>query len=253
MLTTRTHLTSHRPSPTTVSYTVSTASHLTTLPSLCIHHAILLLRLALGLAICVAFGLKFSGFESKNEGLEAVFAALAHMVRGRPWSHVGPLGLLGLALVSMRWHKEESLLVLRTLGIQTRTLSTSYLLPSTVRFIPTSQIRDVFIHEAFRGFEVRYYLAVVVEGEEEVVVVFPVSVLVSGNGRDVARLSSYHGDTDQFFAGTPEVAARTSHSGAGMEGRKRVLVRAEKLIEQMMINLVALKIKEGIYRSLRQK
>lgn len=33
------------------------------------------------------------------------------------------------------------------------------------------------IHEAFRGFEVRFYLAVIVEGEPEVVVVFPVSSL----------------------------------------------------------------------------
>lgn len=30
------------------------------------------------------------------------------------------------------------------------------------------------IHEAFKGFEVRFYLAVIVEGEPEVVVVFPV-------------------------------------------------------------------------------
>ena len=29
------------------------------------------------------------------------------------------------------------------------------------------------MNEAFRGFEVRYYLVIVVEGEEEVVVVFP--------------------------------------------------------------------------------
>ncbi|TKA71257.1 hypothetical protein B0A49_04147 [Cryomyces minteri] len=34
-------------------------------------------------------------------------------------------------------------------------------------------IQDIFIHEAFKGFEVRFYLAVVVEGEEEAVVVFP--------------------------------------------------------------------------------
>ena len=77
----------------------------------------------------------------------------------------------------MVFSTEESLLTLRSLGIQTSTLSNSYLLPSNTRFIPTSQIRDIFIHEAFRGFEVRYYLAVVVEGEGEVVVVFPVSVI----------------------------------------------------------------------------
>ena len=31
----------------------------------------------------------------------------------------------------------------------------------------------MFIHEAFIGFEVRFYLAIVVRGEEDVVVVFP--------------------------------------------------------------------------------
>ncbi|KAL2159985.1 hypothetical protein VTH06DRAFT_1640, partial [Thermothelomyces fergusii] len=41
------------------------------------------------------------------------------------------------------------------------------------RFIPTEKIRDVLINEAFRGFEVRYYLCVVVEDEEDVVVLFP--------------------------------------------------------------------------------
>ena len=72
---------------------------------------------------------------------------------------------------------EESLLVVRSLGIQTSSISPYYLFPPTTRFIPTSQIRDLFIHEAFRGFEVRYYLAVVVDGEPEVVVVFPVSFI----------------------------------------------------------------------------
>lgn len=70
---------------------------------------------------------------------------------------------------------EESLLTLRALGIQTTSISPYYFLPATTRFIPTAQIRDIFIHEAFLGFEVRYYLAIVVEGESEVVVVFPVS------------------------------------------------------------------------------
>ena len=35
------------------------------------------------------------------------------------------------------------------------------------------------IHEAFKGFEVRFYLAVIVEGESEVVVVFPVSTYLA--------------------------------------------------------------------------
>ena len=64
----------------------------------------------------------------------------------------------------------------------------------TTRFIPSSQVRDLWIHEAFYGWgEVRCYLGVVVEGSGEngggggevgkiaegggeVVVVFPVSL-----------------------------------------------------------------------------
>ncbi|KAF2139268.1 uncharacterized protein K452DRAFT_232413 [Aplosporella prunicola CBS 121167] len=68
---------------------------------------------------------------------------------------------------------EESLLVLRGLGIQTSSSSPTYLSTATTRFIPTASIQDIFIHEAFKGFEVRFYLAIVVEGEEDAVVVFP--------------------------------------------------------------------------------
>jgi phosphatidylinositol N-acetylglucosaminyltransferase subunit H len=68
---------------------------------------------------------------------------------------------------------EESLLVLRGLGLQTSTSASTYLHGPTMRFIPTTSIQDIFIHEAFIGFEVRFYLAVVVNGEEDVVVVFP--------------------------------------------------------------------------------
>lgn len=67
--------------------------------------------------------------------------------------------------------------MLRGLGIQTRSSSRANLLlgaaTSTTRFIPTDKIRDVLVNEAFRGFEVRYYLVVVVDGEPDVVVVFP--------------------------------------------------------------------------------
>lgn len=58
--------------------------------------------------------------------------------------------------------------------MQTSTSSPTYLSTASTRFIPSSMIQDIFIHEAFKGFEVRFYLTIVVEGEEEVVVVFPV-------------------------------------------------------------------------------
>ncbi|KAK4132894.1 hypothetical protein BT67DRAFT_334436, partial [Trichocladium antarcticum] len=67
-----------------------------------------------------------------------------------------------------RLHRTESVLVLRGLGIQTCSGWRG-----RARFIPTEKIRDVLINEAFRGFEVRYYLVVVVEGEGDVVVLFP--------------------------------------------------------------------------------
>ncbi|GKZ29896.1 hypothetical protein AbraIFM66950_006957 [Aspergillus brasiliensis] len=82
---------------------------------------------------------------------------------------------IGLMLTVLRSDTEESLLVIRGLGIQTSTSSQTYLSKASTRFIPTSQIQDIVIHEAFKGFEVRFYLAVIVEGESEVVVVFPVS------------------------------------------------------------------------------
>lgn len=68
---------------------------------------------------------------------------------------------------------EESLLVIRGLGIQISSSAPNYLSTTSTRFIPTSQIQDIFIHEAFKGFGVKFYLAVIVEGEKEVVVVFP--------------------------------------------------------------------------------
>ncbi|KAL0941023.1 GPI-c transferase complex [Colletotrichum truncatum] len=94
-------------------------------------------------------------------------------------SHAIPLPVLivGCLLAAyatlLRTHTTESLLVLRGLGIQTSSTSGSYLSSAATRFIPTEKIQDVLVNEAFRGFEVRYYLIVIVEGEEDLVVVFP--------------------------------------------------------------------------------
>ncbi|MCJ1275432.1 hypothetical protein MMC21_003235, partial [Puttea exsequens] len=168
MLLTRPHLTTLRPSPTTVSYTISTASPRTTLPSHILHGILLLLRILLGLATSTVLLLK-----TFPESLVSIPPTITASIEQQPWSHVSALSFVVFFLVFRRFHTEESLLTLRSLGIQTLTSSPTYLLPARTRFIPTSQIRDIFIHEAFRGFEVRYYLAVVVEGEGEVVVVFP--------------------------------------------------------------------------------
>ena len=92
---------------------------------------------------------------------------------GVPVTILIPVSLLILYPLTLRLSTTESLLVLRGLGLQTTTSSPSYLSTPTTRFIPMEKIQDVFVNEAFRGFEVRYLLVVVVEGEEELVVVFP--------------------------------------------------------------------------------
>lgn len=79
-------------------------------------------------------------------------------------------------IVFFRSVTEESLLVLQGLGIQTSTSSRYFFTAPTTTFIPTTQIQDIVIHEAFKGLGVRFYLAVIVEGATEVVVVFPVSM-----------------------------------------------------------------------------
>ncbi|KAK0705303.1 GPI-GlcNAc transferase complex, PIG-H component-domain-containing protein [Lasiosphaeris hirsuta] len=104
-----------------------------------------------------------------------------------PWLLSAVSGALLYFALLWRLHTTESLLVLRGLGIQTATTAAGGALwgggglwgwvvgfggPAT-RFIPTEKIRDVLINEAFQGFEVRYYLVVVVDGEDDVVVVFP--------------------------------------------------------------------------------
>lgn len=86
-------------------------------------------------------------------------------------------------LVLRKGYTSESLLVIRGLGVQTATAGSSFLWGGSTRFIAASAVQDVFIHEAFRGFEVRFYLCIVVEGEEGVVVVFPVSLFhIPSNG-----------------------------------------------------------------------
>lgn len=97
----------------------------------------------------------------------------AHLASRIPVVSLLPSSLVSLYTLSIRLHTTESLLVLRGLGIQTSTSSATYLSSATTRFIPTEKIQDILLNEAFRGFEVRYYLVVVVEGEGEVVVVFP--------------------------------------------------------------------------------
>ncbi|KGO42577.1 hypothetical protein PEX1_045650 [Penicillium expansum] len=124
-----------RPSPTTVSFTVSNAPQRSSSPA----------KILFGLQVLLRTVLFFC--------------------------------VIGVGIARVRnfffQEDEESLLVIRGFGIQTSTSSSTYLSTASTRFIPTTQIQDIVIHEAFKGFEVRFYLAVIVEGEPDALVVFP--------------------------------------------------------------------------------
>ena len=105
-----------------------------------------------------------------RSGLGQAFAQIASAV---PLPVLLPAAAIIFYGLSIRVYSQESLLVMRGLGVQTSESPKSYLAGTATRFIPTEKIQDILVNEAFRGFEVRYYLVVVVEGEDDLVVVFP--------------------------------------------------------------------------------
>lgn len=67
----------------------------------------------------------------------------------------------------------ETILVIRDVGVQVKTV---YLGGRSVsRFIDRSKIADIIINEAITMFHIRVYMAIIVEGEDKMVVVFQVS------------------------------------------------------------------------------
>ncbi|KAK7517332.1 phosphatidylinositol N-acetylglucosaminyltransferase [Phyllosticta citriasiana] len=168
------------PTSTTVSFTVMTRPPAITLSQKIQVYFWYLLRICLGVLILSLFWAKTRMYcPLEEEGFEQlvwesrVGWGLRNAVRAVDVRLLVAFGALGLWAVVRRGYTEESLLVLSGLGIQTSSSSPTYLSTATTRFIPTAAIQDIFIHEAFKGFEVKFYLAFVVEGEEDAVVVFP--------------------------------------------------------------------------------
>ncbi|KXS97363.1 hypothetical protein AC578_9618 [Pseudocercospora eumusae] len=171
-------LTIRRPTPTTVLYTVSTRSNSTTLTTKALRTLSLLSRILAALFITTLL-LQESHlpFPHPHIFFEIPCSCFDTLGLTRPYRLL--ICVATLWLVSRKGYAEESLLVIRGLGVQTTTSSESYLWGcGNTRFIPSSSIQDIWIHEAFVGFEVKFYLCIVIdEGEEEeeegVVVVFP--------------------------------------------------------------------------------
>ncbi|KAJ5092920.1 hypothetical protein N7456_008781 [Penicillium angulare] len=178
-------LRTRRPSPTTVSFTVSNAPHRSSSPTKILFGIQILLRAVLFCCAIVAglVRLRHLPFELEEriaswkvvlEILDTPFGSrLCQLVDPyNPWAVTVVCAVVAYGVLR-RGYTEESLLVIRGFGIQTSTSSSTYLSSAATRFIPTTQIQDIVIHEAFKGFEVRFYLAVIVEGEPDVLVVFP--------------------------------------------------------------------------------
>lgn len=195
MLTTSPRLRIRRPSPTTAEFTVTTLP-LPTLPLRALRLLLLATRISLSLATALALHARWiqsslSGGPLPTTPPETWWSVatvlyalgrlhdtrlgvvLAGLVEGIPLPFLLPGALLVAYILSLRVYSSESLLVMRGLGVQTSESPGTYLASDATRFIPTEKIQDIFVNEAFRGYEVRYYLIVVVEDEEDVVVVFP--------------------------------------------------------------------------------
>lgn len=196
------HLYVRRPSPTTVCFTVSNAPSRQTWSAKLAFAVEILLRAVFFVLVLMTDAAKLRHFVSPDfdilqgriDWTAGVGGMAARLADRYHWSVIaGASALLIYAVWRRRYtgkhpacsyrasgtdlrvlSTEESLLVIRGLGVQTSTSSSMYWSGATTRFIPTTRIQDILIHEAFKGFEVRFYLAIIVEGEPEVVVVFPV-------------------------------------------------------------------------------
>ncbi|KAI1424782.1 GPI-GlcNAc transferase complex, PIG-H component-domain-containing protein [Xylaria sp. FL1777] len=192
MLTTTPYLRIRRPSPTAAEFTVSTLPPLTVPLRLSLYAIYILSGLLSGLILLFLYAAwaqsPYGSFPSPEPPPASLSTAhlLSALLASRPGvlaTHLAsrssprlavPACALALYALTRRLYTEESLLVLRGLGIQTRSSKGGILAGrAATRFIPTEKIQDVLVNEAFLGFEVRSYLVVVVDGESDVVVVFP--------------------------------------------------------------------------------
>lgn len=178
MLSTSPYLQIRHPSPTTAEFTVTTLRNLPPpLPTF-----ILLARVILTIATFLALhaNLTLLPYLHQLPLLERLPSSYLHgpapvatFAGTIPTPILVPASIALLWLLSRRGYVCESILVMRGLGVQTSESPGSFLAGTATRFIPTEKIQDILVNEAFRGFEVRYYLVVVVEGEDDLVVVFP--------------------------------------------------------------------------------
>ena len=176
----KTHLQVEAPSSTAVNYVVTSKKHPSSrfitfaghlIRTAVVFHAILLVLVKSNFGD--GKGHRDDGYLGFLLQLTVLDSLITLIAVNLEWWVVILSSLTTFWLCLRRPYKEEALLVLQGMGVQTSTSSPYYFVGPTTTFISTTRIQDVIIHEAFKGLEVRFYLAIIVEGESEVVVVFP--------------------------------------------------------------------------------
>ncbi|KAI1905984.1 hypothetical protein LOZ53_004401 [Ophidiomyces ophidiicola] len=170
-----------RPSPTTVLFNVSNVPYRSTIASKLLFCLEVLLRVFIFSTVLLIDAAKLRTYAFYRDGTvpwtkvwSSSVGMLACQIADRHlWQVIAPASAVLLYLMVRKGYTEESLLVIRGLGVQTSSSAATYFMSATTRFIPTAQVQDIVIHEAFRNFEVRFYLVIIVEGESEAIVVFP--------------------------------------------------------------------------------
>lgn len=167
-------LITRRPSPTTIEFTVTTSPPSST--TLTILRFLLLSARLLTLStitILTLLRLAPSIASSAPPILLTLFTSILAFAPS-PAHYFYPLALLAGYAALQRVSTQESLLVIAELGIQTATTAgTLWGQKPKTRFIEQGRARDLWLMEGFWGWQVRYYVAVSVEGEGGLVVVFP--------------------------------------------------------------------------------
>lgn len=79
---------------------------------------------------------------------------------------------VSMALVLRRMYIRESFLVVQSFGVQVSSTGWWYIFGPTSKFIPSSDVLDILIHEAFIGFQIRYILVIIVKDQSKLQLVF---------------------------------------------------------------------------------
>ncbi|KAK5234167.1 hypothetical protein LTR47_004758 [Exophiala xenobiotica] len=204
------------PSPTTVSFTVTTrrpqsSSKLRFRLGTFLRHAFRILLVYCALAVNIAKARDLVSLSSKavqhylNTCLQLSpgSSLIEPFAQRTEWWILAPLSLIVVYLCLKRDYVGR-LTSIYSCGLYTASrekhfcfafLNKEIDLSPTTTFIPTAQIQDIVIHEAFKGLGVRFYLAVIVEGGTEVVVVFPVSDLLECNAKSSFEAGAVYTDT----------------------------------------------------------